>query len=130
MMNREKEVQYNRQSITLLIWLPLLFVIILPFTFDRGIAPLLYLLSGVLSGGIWLLILMYQWKSNMFIGVALSFMLLMGFRKLEAFFFIDQVCLGYFFQWLFLMMTTMSLALYHYIILYSDYGLTIIFCPC
>jgi len=28
--------------------LPLLFVIILPFTFDRGIAPLLYLLSGVL----------------------------------------------------------------------------------
>ena len=113
-MNREKEVQYNRQSITLLIWLPLLFVIILPFMFDHGIAPLLYLLSGVLSGGIWLLILMYQWKFNGGIGAALSFIWLIVSHKMARFFFIDQVYLGYFFQWLFLMMTTMSLALYFY----------------
>jgi len=44
----------------------------------------------------------------------LSFIWLIVSHKMARFFFIDQAYLGYFLQWIFLMSTTVSLALYFY----------------
>jgi hypothetical protein len=113
-MRSEKHIQHSRQSAIFLPWLSLAYAAVLPFAFDKGLAPISYLCSALLVGLIWLLLILKQWKSGNAIWYFLATFLLIVSHKITGRLLPEQIGIDYFLQWSFIVLSIVGFSVYLY----------------
>lgn len=112
MAKTNAQIRLNLTIISILPWLTVLFAVVLPFTFSDGLAPLWYLGSAFVAGGIWLYILLNSWKRIHIFWYVLPIILYVIIKIIFEKVFHFEVQMGHFFQWLFILMGVVSGAVY------------------
>jgi hypothetical protein len=110
-----KHVEQSRFSISLLKWLALVSVALLPFSFSNGAADWRYLVVAPFAGGAWILTLAYYWRSESILSSAATFLILIVSHHLSDNVYDGDPPFGHFLQWMsaFLVVAAIPIFLFH-----------------
>lgn len=78
-----KHLEQARFSISLIKWLTVISLVILPFSLTEGIADWRYLIIAPLAGALWISTQVYFWRSGSIIVASLNFLILLGLHNMS-----------------------------------------------
>ena len=101
MVKTNKDIRSHLLTLNLLPWITVLFTVILPFSFSDGLAPIWYLGTAIIMGGVGLFIFLMSWKTNNMWWSMLYFIFVVFISKTPTKLFSFDPEIGHSLQWLF-----------------------------